>query len=744
MAGDVNIKAVVSAEDRASSTLSNVGNSIGKLSASVAAGMAIYNLAGSVFQKFTNVLHTSISEAQGEELATTRLNTAIQNVTSATDKHIGGLISQAEALQKVTRFSDDQVISAQGILATFQQNQTVIATLTPRLLDMSEGLAQASGGMRDLEGSAMLVAKALGGEGSAGLITTLRRAGVQLTDLQTNILQNGDYQQRLAGITQALDANFKGLAQAAGTTTAGQMAILSNAIKDVKERFGNIVDSLLREVGPAITDFITKNGNMIISIVTAGAAVAGFALTIVAAAKIISFFTTVGLGPLGLALTAIAILIGVVVYKAMGNLEQKTQDTSMALKAAGDGLGNTIPQGTAKATKALADMTDQLAKVDKQIGQNNRDFAQQMAALIQTHQTKVATLKSQITDEKASFTDAQTTQTQTFQDSQEQQTRDHAARAAKIQEQLDKELQNRAWANQETLASLQAELDKENADYNAHFQETADKYAKDTAKAKEEHDKKITDLQTQLDQENALLQKHSTDVAAIRQADYIDEIDKLKQSHADQLASFAQQKEDIRKSVNDTTGIITSAYGGIPATLNSLLGGSGGPMSTLGSQLGNDMANGLKDALKSGLLDVGKGTVNWAVRASRFLKNSIDLNPADWLDSSKNPNTDKSLSEIWNDTSVNSPFSHRASGGPVSAGMPYTVGESGQETFVPSTNGTILPNGQSIGGTINISVNAGAYMGSQQDARRYAQMILNALKDIASARGTTAAEMLGG
>lgn len=36
---------------------------------------------------------------------------------------------------------------------------------------------------------------------------------------------------------------------------------------------------------------------------------------------------------------------------------------------------------------------------------------------------------------------------------------------------------------------------------------------------------------------------------------------------------------------------------------------------------------------------------------------------------------------------------HRAAGGPVTAGMPYTVGERGQETFVPNTNGTIIPNG---------------------------------------------------
>lgn len=44
----------------------------------------------------------------------------------------------------------------------------------------------------------------------------------------------------------------------------------------------------------------------------------------------------------------------------------------------------------------------------------------------------------------------------------------------------------------------------------------------------------------------------------------------------------------------------------------------------------------------------------------------------------------------------------RASGGPVSAGTPYIVGEQGQELFVPSTNGTIIPNGALSGGEVVI------------------------------------------
>jgi hypothetical protein len=50
--------------------------------------------------------------------------------------------------------------------------------------------------------------------------------------------------------------------------------------------------------------------------------------------------------------------------------------------------------------------------------------------------------------------------------------------------------------------------------------------------------------------------------------------------------------------------------------------------------------------------------------------------------------------------------SGRALGGPVRPGVPFTVGERGRETFVPSEHGTIIPNGGMGGGT-NITVNVG-------------------------------------
>jgi TP901 family phage tail tape measure protein len=85
------------------------------------------------------------------------------------------------------------------------------------------------------------------------------------------------------------------------------------------------------------------------------------------------------------------------------------------------------------------------------------------------------------------------------------------------------------------------------------------------------------------------------------------------------------------------------------------------------------------------------------------------------------------------------PDRRRALGGPVTGGQQYMVGERGPELFVPNQSGSIVPN-NSLGGQINVTVQAGAFLGSSDDAREFARRIYGALNDEAKRRGT----VLGG
>jgi phage-related minor tail protein len=77
----------------------------------------------------------------------------------------------------------------------------------------------------------------------------------------------------------------------------------------------------------------------------------------------------------------------------------------------------------------------------------------------------------------------------------------------------------------------------------------------------------------------------------------------------------------------------------------------------------------------------------------------------------------------------------RANGGSVQAGKSYVVGEQGAEMFVPSSNGTIVPNGAMGGSTINITVNGAI------DAEGTARTIVDVLNR-SNARGTLGANRL--
>lgn len=73
----------------------------------------------------------------------------------------------------------------------------------------------------------------------------------------------------------------------------------------------------------------------------------------------------------------------------------------------------------------------------------------------------------------------------------------------------------------------------------------------------------------------------------------------------------------------------------------------------------------------------------------------------------------------------------RENGGPVSAGTPYLVGEKGPELFVPSSNGNVMSNKQTMGGTTvvqNINISTGVQQTVRNEIRQMMPMIAESAK----------------
>lgn len=77
----------------------------------------------------------------------------------------------------------------------------------------------------------------------------------------------------------------------------------------------------------------------------------------------------------------------------------------------------------------------------------------------------------------------------------------------------------------------------------------------------------------------------------------------------------------------------------------------------------------------------------------------------------------------------------RATGGPVSPGRPFVVGERGPEVFVPTSAGQVLPNGTGTTRNVNVSIKVVAPSGASapeslaRSSRQIAQSVRRALSD---------------
>ncbi len=231
---------VEAANRRHSRSVSGVLASIGRLR------FAYFAVAGAVVGAVQGIGRLA-KAASDQENSERRLEEVMRNVAGATDEEIQALKELAAERQKVTRFGDEQTISAQAMLGTFQLTAEQIAQLTPRMQDLAEGSRRLGKENVDLEQSAIIVGKAL--TGNAG---ELSRYGIVLSEAQKEVLRFGDQQEKVAALSEALDSNFKGLSESLSPYEQGVQSA-KNATGDLWEALGaGITQSPI--VGKALQD----------------------------------------------------------------------------------------------------------------------------------------------------------------------------------------------------------------------------------------------------------------------------------------------------------------------------------------------------------------------------------------------------------------------------------------------------------------------------------------------------------
>lgn len=200
------------------------------------------------------VMRKVIGETAEAEAVQAQLAARIKSTGSAAGQSVEALNAHAEALQKVTTFSDEAIGSAQALLLTFTNIRgDTFKEATEAVLDMSTALGQ------DLSTSALQLGKALNDPIKG--VTALGRAGVQFSEAQKALIkgfvETNDLASAQALILRELETQMGGSAEAARNTLGGALQHLSNMWGELFEATDEATTGIVNDIN-LIADNLPK------------------------------------------------------------------------------------------------------------------------------------------------------------------------------------------------------------------------------------------------------------------------------------------------------------------------------------------------------------------------------------------------------------------------------------------------------------------------------------------------------
>jgi hypothetical protein len=227
--------------------LQGVGQALG--------GFAL-QLGGKALSAVTDFISGSIAEAAQWNSAMTQTEAVVKSTGAAaglTATQIGDMAAAMSASAGQSLFSDDAILGASNVLATFTQIKgETFSGATQAILDISQAMGT------DLNSSALQVGKALN-DPVAG-ISALTRVGVTFTDEQKAMIkamtEAGDTAGAQQVILAELNKEFGGSAAAAVGTYAGQQVVLKEKFADIQQTLGEALMPMLMQFGTFMADTV--------------------------------------------------------------------------------------------------------------------------------------------------------------------------------------------------------------------------------------------------------------------------------------------------------------------------------------------------------------------------------------------------------------------------------------------------------------------------------------------------------
>lgn len=225
-----------------------------------AAGVFAGNVMTQGLQMVKGALQGAIAEAQAYEKATAQLNAGIESTGNVAGLSVEGLKAQASALESLSGQDEIAIMKNQALLQTFTNVRNVVGEGNDIFNQATLAMLNMGAKMGDNAGSAMQLGKALN-DPLRGM-TALQRVGVVFTEQQKEsirtMMASGDVMGAQKIILAELEVEFGGAAKAAGDTFAGSVARAKDKVSDFARDLITNLQPILLKIGTTIGDLWNK------------------------------------------------------------------------------------------------------------------------------------------------------------------------------------------------------------------------------------------------------------------------------------------------------------------------------------------------------------------------------------------------------------------------------------------------------------------------------------------------------
>lgn len=252
--------------EKARGTSKQVGDDVKTSAGGISSAWGVLTAAGAttvaVLGAVAGATGYLIGEASAAQEAQAQLNAVLASTGGVAGVTADMANELAGAYQNVTRYSDEEILSAESLMLTFTN---ISSEVFPQALGVTLDLATAL--KMDLQGATTMVSKALNVQaGDTAAATTamnaMRRSGRVFTseqiDLAKQMIATGDVMGYQQLIMKELQTEYGGSAAAAGGTLAGAQDILNNKLSDVAETWGGallpVAQDFVENVTPILID----------------------------------------------------------------------------------------------------------------------------------------------------------------------------------------------------------------------------------------------------------------------------------------------------------------------------------------------------------------------------------------------------------------------------------------------------------------------------------------------------------